>query len=46
MENISVMVRKDEFILNIVMAALSTGFSWSAVVEKGMYIQPLQWTRV
>ena len=30
-ENVSIMLREDEFILNVVAATLSAGFSWSAV---------------
>jgi hypothetical protein len=39
------MVRKDEFIFNIVMATLSDGLL-SAVVDKNVRIQPPGWGRV
>ena len=45
MENISVVIREDEFILNVVMATLSTEFSLSAVADKNVGIQPLLWRR-
>jgi hypothetical protein len=45
-ENISLMVREDEFILNIVNATLLTEFSSSAFADKNIRIQPLKWVRV
>jgi hypothetical protein len=44
-ENISIVIREDEFILNVVMATLSTESLLSAVVDKNMGIQPLLWGR-
>ena len=46
-ENITIVVREDEFILNIVKATLSTGSSFMiSRRRKNMRIQPLLWVRV
>ena len=42
-ENISIVIRKYEFILNIVMATLSTEASLSAIADQNLGIQPLLW---
>ena len=44
-ENVSIVIREDEFILNVVIATLSTEFSLSAVANQNMGIQPLLWRR-
>ena len=40
-ENVSIVVREDEFILNVVLATLSAGSSCSAVSDKNTGLQPL-----
>ena len=40
-ENVSKVIREDEFILNIVKATLSTESSLSSVADKNMRIEPL-----
>jgi len=45
-ENVSVVVREDEFILDVVMPTLSAGSLLSAVSDKNMAIEPLLWGRV
>ena len=42
-ENISIVICKYEFILNIVMATLSTEASLSAIADQNLGIQPLLW---
>jgi len=45
-ENVSIVVREDKFILNVVMATLSAGSLLLAVSAKNMAIEPLLWGRV
>jgi len=45
-ENVSIVIREGELILNVVTPTLSAGSLLSAVSDKNMAIEPLLWGRV
>jgi hypothetical protein len=45
-ENVAIVVREDEFVIDVVMATLHAGILWSAVANIDKPIKPLLWGRV
>jgi len=46
MENVAIVVREDEFVVDLVLATLQAGISFSAIAENTKPVKPLLWGRI
>jgi len=45
-ENVAIVVREDEFVVDLVFATLQAGLSWSAIADNNKLVKPLLWGQV
>ena len=45
-ENVAIVIHEDEFVVNLVLATLQAGISFSAIAENNKPVKPLLWGRI